>query len=105
MPLTVAMALSGLEADQWNGDIKHLYNQGALALSSYAARSRSSSITSSGFSSCESGISSISPRSDIPHNIQNLHSIYLELFSKLEKLMGTNNTKDVPIVSIICETV
>ncbi|XP_018330660.1 uncharacterized protein LOC108740718 [Agrilus planipennis] len=73
MPLVVAMALSGLEADQWNDELREMYEQGAqlvhkschhdLLRRPSVSSPSASSVASSYQSSIESGISSLSPSS------------------------------------------
>lgn len=101
MPLTVAMALSGIEPEHWGGELRDMYNQGACAISK--PRPRSSLAASSGVSSCvstESGISSLTPRSDQSSpNCQDLHTIYVELITKLEQLICKNHLESSKKVS------
>lgn len=100
MPLTVAMALSGLEPDHWNGELKQMYDQGASVVgktypNSPSVSSETSETTS--YYSTESGISSMSPQSSVPLSPKDVHNIYLELMAKLEELINIDNGKYVQV--------
>lgn len=107
MPLSVAMALSGIEPDQWDDNLKHIYNQGMCALKKTRQRSASvGSSTSTFLSTTESGISSFSSRSDDQSSTgsnhqQDMKKMYAELISKLEKLTGNEYIKTNKEVSKI----
>lgn len=91
MPLSVAMALSGVEPEHWGDGLRHFYMQGAAALHKPRRRSLSMSSASSAVST-ESGISSMSSRSDQSSStVSDWHAVYNELVEKLEVLVGTQD--------------
>lgn len=63
MTITVAMALSGLEPEQWNDGLKEIYMQGAILFPKSPSSLSLASSGASSYYSLESGISSMSPDS------------------------------------------
>lgn len=101
MPLSVAMALSGVEPEHWGDDLRHFYIQGAAALHKPRRRSLSMSSASSAVST-ESGISSMSSRSDQSSIVSDWHAIYNELVEKLEVLVGAHDRQQEDENVIVC---
>lgn len=102
MPLSAAMALSGVEPEYWGDDLRHIYKLGATVLNK-PRRTVLLSSSSPPTVSSESGISSLSPRSDPSTagtgQCLNFHSVCEELFEKLRQLVEYNQKKEDKKVS------